>query len=134
MRGLWELIFVILAHFWGPFWKPFWSRFGYHFFDVFLKCLFEGFGFHLGSQNTSKMTPKRGQNPELKFMDFAIIHNTLAIFRGAENLHFSMLFPRPLWGALLEPILMILAHVWVPFGNHVGHFLGTICASIFRPP
>ena len=26
-----ELIFMILAHFWGPFWRPFWSLFGYHF-------------------------------------------------------------------------------------------------------
>ena len=28
---LWEPIFVISAHFWGPFWRPFWSLFGYHF-------------------------------------------------------------------------------------------------------
>ena len=31
LGGLWELILVILEHFWGPFWRPFWSLFGYHF-------------------------------------------------------------------------------------------------------
>ena len=36
----------------GSFWVS--------FFDVFLKCLFQGFGLHFGSQNTSKMRPKRG--------------------------------------------------------------------------
>ena len=39
---------------------PIWAHFGHHFFDVFLKWLFDGLGLHLGSQNTSKMRPKRG--------------------------------------------------------------------------
>ena len=44
----------------GP---PFGSTLGscwVSFSGGFLKCLFEGFGLHLGSQNTSKMRPKRG--------------------------------------------------------------------------
>ena len=40
--------------------EPVWLHFGHHFFDVFLKWLFGGLGLHLGSQNTSKMRPKRG--------------------------------------------------------------------------
>ena len=45
-----------------PFGGPFGSvlaHVGHHFFDVFLKWLFDGLGLHLGSQNTSKMRPKR---------------------------------------------------------------------------
>ena len=38
---------------------PVWAHFGHHVFDVFLKWLFDGLGLHLGSQNTSKMRPKR---------------------------------------------------------------------------
>ena len=54
---LWQ----ILLHFWVPFGTSlgsFWAS----FFDVFLKWLFDGFGLHLGSQNTSNMRPKRGSN------------------------------------------------------------------------
>ena len=36
-----------------------WAQFRHHFFDVVLKWLFGGLGLHLGSQNTSKMRPKR---------------------------------------------------------------------------
>ena len=43
----------------GPPLGPVWAHFGHHFFDVFLKWLFDGLGLHLGSQNTSKMRPKR---------------------------------------------------------------------------
>ena len=43
----------------GPPLGPVWGHVGYHFFDVFLRWLFDGFGLHLGSQNTSKMRPKR---------------------------------------------------------------------------
>ena len=31
LGGLWESIFMILAHFWGPCWRPLGSLFGYHF-------------------------------------------------------------------------------------------------------
>ena len=31
LGALLELIFMILAHFWGPFWRQFSSLFGYHF-------------------------------------------------------------------------------------------------------
>ena len=43
---------------------PVWAHFGYYFFDVFLKWLFDGLGLHLGSRNTSKMRPKRGPKPK----------------------------------------------------------------------
>ena len=44
---------------------PVWAHFGHHFFDVFLKWLFDGLGLHLGSQNTSKMRPKRVPKTDL---------------------------------------------------------------------
>ena len=57
-------------HFWW-FWLHFGTPFGTslgsfwaYVFDFFLKRLFDGLGLHLGSQNTSKMRPKRG--PKLK--------------------------------------------------------------------
>ena len=53
---------TILAPFWDPPLGPLWAHFGYHFL-MFLKCLFEGFGLHLGSQNTSNMRPKRIPKP-----------------------------------------------------------------------
>ena len=59
-----DLIFDDFGSILGPPLGPVWGHFGHHFFDVFLKCLFEGFGLHLGSQNTSKMRPKRGSKPK----------------------------------------------------------------------
>ena len=47
------------GHLGGPL-GPVGLHFGHHVFDVFLKRLFGGLGLHLGSQNTSKMRPKRG--------------------------------------------------------------------------
>ena len=46
---------------------PVWDHFGYHFFDVFLAWFFDGLGLHLGSQNTSKMRPKRGSKTKAEF-------------------------------------------------------------------
>ena len=55
-----DLIFDDFGSILGPPLGPVWAHFGHHFFDVFLKWLFDGLGFHLGSQNTFKMRPKRG--------------------------------------------------------------------------
>ncbi len=55
-----DLIFDDFGSILGPPLGPVWGHFGHHFFDVFLKWLFDGLGLHLGSQNTSKMRPKRG--------------------------------------------------------------------------
>ena len=54
-----DLIFDDFGSILGPPLGPVWGHFGHHFFDVFLKWLFDGLGLHLGSQNTSKMRPKR---------------------------------------------------------------------------
>ena len=59
-----DLIFDDFGSILGPPLGPVWGHFGHHFFDVFLKWLFDGFGLHLGSQNTSKMRPKRGSKPK----------------------------------------------------------------------
>ena len=55
-----DLIFDDFGSILGPPLGSFWGHFGHHFFDVFLKWLFDGFGLHLGSQNTSKSRPQRG--------------------------------------------------------------------------
>ena len=54
-----DLIFDVFGSILGPPLGPVWGHLGHHFFDVFLKWLFDGLGLHLGSQNTSKMNPKR---------------------------------------------------------------------------
>ena len=59
-----DLIFDDFGSILGPPLGPVWGHFGHHFFDVFLKWLFDGLGLHLGSQNTSKMRPKRGSKPK----------------------------------------------------------------------
>ena len=58
-RSFEDLILGDFGSILGPPLGPVWAHFVHHFFVVFLKCLFEGFGLHLGSQNTSKMRPKR---------------------------------------------------------------------------
>ena len=65
-----DLIFHDFGSILGPPWGPVWAHFGHHFFDVFLKWLFDGLGLHLGSQNTSKMRPKRGPTPKAEFHRF----------------------------------------------------------------
>ena len=69
-RCLQEVIFDDFGSILGPPLGPVWAHFGHHFLDVFLKCLFDGFGLHLGSQNTSKMRPKRGSKPKAEIRRF----------------------------------------------------------------
>ena len=59
-----DLMFADFGSILGPPLGPVWGHFGHHFFDVFLKWLFDGLGLHLGSQNTSKMRPKRVPKPK----------------------------------------------------------------------
>ena len=59
-----ELIFDDFGSILGPPLGPVWAHLGHHVFDVFLKWFFDGLGLHLGSQNTSKMRPKRGSKPK----------------------------------------------------------------------
>ena len=75
-----DLIFDDFGSILGPPLGPVWAHFGHHFFGVFLEWLFDGLGLHLGSQNTSKMRPKRENQ------------DNLAMFRGAENHHFLFFF------------------------------------------
>ena len=119
-----DFIFDDVGSILGPPLGPVWAHFRDHVFDVFLRWLFDGFGLHLGSPNTSKMKPKRGQNQKLKFIDFACIYNTLATFEGSENHHFSMFFWNPILGCLLDPILKILAHFWGPFWRPFSSLFG----------
>ena len=55
-----DLIFNDFGSILGPPLGPVWAHVGHNFFEIFLRWLFDGFGLHLGSQNTSKMRPKRG--------------------------------------------------------------------------
>ena len=110
-----DLIFNDFGSILGPPLGPCWGHVGHLVFDVFLKCLFEGFGLHLGSQNTSKMRPKRGSNSK------------------HENHHFCYFFGTPFWDGFWIPCLWFWLTFGIPFGDHFGHFLGTIFASIFRP-
>ena len=42
-----------------------------------------------------------------------------------------MFFRVPVLGGLQDHILVILDLFWGPFGDHFGHFRGTVFASIF---
>ena len=122
-----DLIFDDFGSILGPPLGPLWGHFGHHFFDVFLKCLFDGFGLHLGSQNTSKMSPKRGSKPKAEIHRFCyyLLHFghiqacwKLHLFEAFLELFFGMAFGThfddfgSLWGALLETILVTC---WVSF-------------------
>ena len=65
-----DLIFDNFGSILGPPLGPFWGHFEHRFFDVFLKGLFDGFGLHLGSQNTSEMRPKRGSKSRRENLRF----------------------------------------------------------------
>ena len=55
-----DFIFDDFGSILGPPSGPVWGHFGHHFLVFFLKWLFDGLGVHLTSQNTSKMSPKKG--------------------------------------------------------------------------
>ena len=72
-----DLIFDNFGSILGPPLGPVWGHFGHHVFYVFLKWLFDGLGLHLGSQNTSKMRPKRGSNQSMKIIDCVCLFTIL---------------------------------------------------------
>ena len=65
-----DFIFDDLGSILGPPLGPVWGHLGHHFFDVFLRWLFDGLSLHLGSQNTSKM--KRGAIPKHEIHRFCL--------------------------------------------------------------
>ena len=81
-----DLIFDDFGSILGPLLGPFWGHFGHHFFDVFLKWLFDGFGLHLGSQNTSKMRPKRGSKSKHENHRFLLLFTTLWPHSGVQKM------------------------------------------------
>ena len=112
-----DLIFDDFGSILGPPLGPVWDHFGYHFFDVFLKWLFDGLGLHLGSQNTSKMNPKRGSKSKHENHRFCCYLLHFGHIQGCWKLWFFNVSLDPLLGWLFEPILMILAPFWGPFSR-----------------
>ena len=123
----------------APFWDPLWDQFGVILATIFLTFFwdgfFEGLGLHLGSQNTSKMRPKRWSKHkhenrrfccDLLYFDDIQGCWKLSFFDAFLELCFGMVFGAHfgdfglLLGSLLETIFR--------------HFLGTIFALIFRHP
>ena len=49
-----DLMFDDFGSILGPPLGPVWAHVGHHSFDVFLGCLFEGLGIHLGLQNETQ--------------------------------------------------------------------------------
>ena len=81
-----------------------------------------------------KRHPKGGTNPNLRFIDFAAVYYTLAIFRGAENDNVWLFFLNPCLGWLWELILVILAHFWGPFWKPFWlHFRYHFCIDFCTP-
>ena len=123
-----DLIFYDFGSILGPPLGPFWGHFGHHFFDVFLRWLFDGFGLHLASQKTSKMRPKRVPKTHLikKWKSSSRLHES-SIQRGVGVLKiimFSMFFWNPVLGWFLEHIFVILAHFWGPFWRPFSSLFG----------
>ena len=54
-----DIIFYDFGSILAPPLGPVWAHVGHHFFDVFLRWLFDGRGLHLCFQKTSKIRPKR---------------------------------------------------------------------------
>ena len=116
-----DLIFDDFGYILGPPLGPVWGHFGHHFFDVFLKWLFDGFGLHLGSQNTSKMRPKRGSKSRHENNRFCNYLVHFGYIQGCWKWSFFDVFLEPcfekafgphfndfcsLLGSLLETILL----------------------------
>ena len=104
-------------------------------FVVLLKWFFDGFGFRLGYQNTPTMRPKKGIKTNIWKSLILLAFITLWLIQGCwESSFFNVFFRNPILGCLLELILLFLAHFWNPFWRQFLSLLGTIFASIFRPP
>ena len=102
----------------GPPLGPVWAHFRHHVFDVFLRWLFDGLGLHLGSQNTSKMRPKRGSKPKPENHRFC---NYLLHFGDIQGCWKWLFFD-----AFLEP------HFGMAFGTHFADF-GSLLGSFWKP-
>ena len=82
---------TILVPFWDPFGTSlvsFWAS----CFDVFLKWLFDGLGLHLGSQNTSKMRPKRGAKRKAEIHRFCLYLSHVGHIQGCNKSVFFDVF------------------------------------------
>ena len=75
-RRFQDFIFDDFGSILGPPLGPRWAHFGHGFCLCFLRWPFDGFGLHLDSHKTSKMRSKRGQNQDMKIIDFAVIYHT----------------------------------------------------------
>ena len=105
----------------GPPLGPVWAHVGHRvFFYVFLRWLFDSLGFHLGSQNTSKMKPKRRPTPKAEIHWYSMYLQHLSHIQGSWKWLCVVLCWNSFLGSLLEPILAtsILAHFWGPFWRH----------------
>ena len=116
-----DLIFDDFGSILGPPLGPVWAHFGHHVFDAFLNWLFDGLGLHLGSQNTSKMSPKRG--PKLKHENHWFCHDLLHLDHiwGSRKSSFLKLFWYPFPSTVSEPLFdrfwTLLATLLDPFGH-----------------
>ena len=110
-------------HFEPPF-EPVWVHFGHHFFDVFLKWLFDGLGLHLGSQNTSKMRSKRGSKPRPENHRFCNYLQHLSHIQGSWKSSFFDVFLEPCFGWASG------AH-FGDFGSLLGSLLETILVTFW---
>ena len=97
---------------------PVWAHVGCHFFDVFLNWLFDGLGFNLGSQNTSKMRPKRKLKPKADIHRFCFYLQHLSHIQGCLKSSFLVAFLEPSFG--------------VAFGAHFDDF-GSLLGPLWRP-
>ena len=102
---------------------PVWAHFGYHFFDVFLKWLFDGLGLHLGSQKTSKMSPKKGSQAKPINSSILLLFTTLWPHSVVLKMVIFWYFLGALfWKHFWTSFWWFWLTFGVPFGDHFGHF------------
>ena len=110
-----DLIFDDFGSILGPPLGPVWGHCGHNFFDSFLKWFFDSLGLHLGSQNTSKMRPKRGSKSKHVNHWFWCYLLHFGHIQGCWKWWFVCVFLEPCFGMFFE------AH-FNNFGSLLGSF------------
>ena len=119
-----DLIFNDFGSILGPPLGPVWGHVGHHFFDVFLRWLFDGLGLHLGSQNTPKMRSKRGSKLKVEIHRFCVYLLHFCHTQGCWKSKYFDVFLEASFGKAFGTN-------FDDFGSLTGSFLDTILVTVW---
>ena len=124
---------IILPPFWDPLGTSlgsFWASFFWCFFEVAFWWSWPPFGLPKHIENeTQKGVKTKSWNSSILLLFTRFGH-----IKGCWKWSFFAFFGTLFWEGFGSPCSWIWLTFGVPFGDHVGHFWGTIFALIFRPP